>query len=1088
MARDLIYYFDKLSFRRYEIGEIQSDFNMSFVIDGTKDSAKVEVFSFNENVIEPYTIIWHEKTNTWWIVSNDRVTRLQNDVGFAYIHELELYGAIELLNARDLTDCGFNDNTYTMEQFLQRLFSLSNFEYKVQTQTSINLNKMVDYIKTFENYTLLSAVREFLDSYNSSAKLTFNTMEENGYTYIDVRVGKSNTNVVNGIGAIETFADGSATAELELDDMYSVDSLYEEINAAFTIVGSLGTIITQEVIGSIYDSFVDNNGHTWALVNFDIGQPFIDLLPNGESVRAIDLEDFAVYLKTQGVGANLIITPKTGDYSLESHDSSHFDYTKEIKTMNKSSFGTCVVSNAENVISTQHKIYPSTGAVRLSATSFKIDYNNALLRLPSKVFKGLVLKCHTALPIENFADDEQRLTYYPTNEFSIESLFTDFIDYVRQNEVEFYYNQFVADLNSKKDLIIESLRKATTISLYNGNKIDPTYNNGDGRIVQGPNIPYLAQVWVQDGGTYKLLPLIFVDKATKDLLPKVKQGIAWERGSDKITGFEILHDAYINNLLYTDYQNSNNIFYSWTSAATGRTYKIKLWRPEQAQTYSAWLPLSVKETWWSIEYIPMADVKVKIDNDNNKRDVQLYNQNGRITDNVALSKLLNSYSKEISSDNVTRYMGYHNFNDIPKIGSFVYFGNVPYVINNISMDFVQNESRYDNDFAYYIECEFTMSKYVATKSLMVNPNTNIRDYGIPQNFNVKRKQVYRDYYELSYYRQSGANKETPYFATGNVFSFGISENNLDGFIGVIKLGYRKKVEASYQWYYQLETTNYYLNKMLYIILDFNDNNIIGYGSQNTVSAFDISKVFDSNSWLDIINTPISYVDDDGKVENIDLLLCSNEQLTDIYNEYQNETAYTGNTSVSLYNYSVFIPKEIYEKALLNHNIKISEPSYKKDAIEVPVFEYACQIEDSNDVLIGDNILAQHSGFIYFYTYIMADEGQTFTQENAPLPPSISYSTVYDAVKFSYLETSASKYLDFEIYERATYDSGSNAMNYAGGPLQFTKGRDYAIYRIAKNFATGEEKKELMLIIHKLPDDGLYTNECVRLTINHYKLK
>ena len=36
------------------------------------------------------------------------------------------------------------------------------------------------------------------------------------------------------------------------------------------------------------------------------------------------------------------------------------------------------------------------------------------------------------------------------------------------------------------------------------------------------------------------------------------------------------------------------------------------------------------------------------------------------------------------------------------------------------------------DKGYYIDCEFTLSRKIAVKSLMTNPNTNIRDYGIPQ--------------------------------------------------------------------------------------------------------------------------------------------------------------------------------------------------------------------------------------------------------------------------------------------------------------------------------------------------------------------
>ena len=54
------------------------------------------------------------------------------------------------------------------------------------------------------------------------------------------------------------------------------------------------------------------------------------------------------------------------------------------------------------------------------------------------------------------------------------------------------------------------------------------------------------------------------------------------------------------------------------------------------------------------------------------------------------------------------------------------------------------------------------------KSLMVNPNTNIRDYGIPQSFNVKRKQLYRDYYELDYVSQGNVGS---YLGRDKIFRF-----------------------------------------------------------------------------------------------------------------------------------------------------------------------------------------------------------------------------------------------------------------------------------------------------------------------------
>ena len=62
--------------------EIQNDFSIGLTIDGTKDSKKAVVLSFEEASIEPNTIVYHKKTNTWWIVDNDRTQRTQNDEGF----------------------------------------------------------------------------------------------------------------------------------------------------------------------------------------------------------------------------------------------------------------------------------------------------------------------------------------------------------------------------------------------------------------------------------------------------------------------------------------------------------------------------------------------------------------------------------------------------------------------------------------------------------------------------------------------------------------------------------------------------------------------------------------------------------------------------------------------------------------------------------------------------------------------------------------------------------------------------------------------------------------------------------------------
>ena len=266
----------------------------------------------------------------------------------------------------------------------------------------------------------------------------------------------------------------------------------------------------------------------------------------------------------------------------------------------------------------------------------------------------------------------------------------------------------------------------------------------------------------------------------------------------------------------------------------------------------------------------MSDIKIKYDNSRNDLDIKVYNQNGKLNDSVALSKMVDSYSKEIQSDNITRYMHYTDFDDIPQVGQLVNNNGEIYVISDISYDFYVNETDDDEEIGYYIECEFTISKYISVKSLMVNPNSNIRDYAIPQKYNVKRRQTYRDYFEFSLTQDSDANVETPYVALDNYLTIGtdVEQHSYDH-TAIIKIDYAEETDGHMNWYYQLNSTAYVMNKSIYELVDFNDNNIIGYDMQNKKSGFNMSDIWHRDYYN--INTPVSYVDDKGKAKQRPIL-------------------------------------------------------------------------------------------------------------------------------------------------------------------------------------------------------------------------
>lgn len=973
MNRDNVYIFDKITFVRQLLGEIQTDFNMGLAIDGAKDSVTIIVDSYVDFEIEPYTILWHEKTNTWWTISHDKVERFENEIGYYYRHNLDLVGAIELTNARDYTDSGYNDNTYTIREFIIRAFSLSTFEYNFAIRTELNLDKKVEFIKSFENYTLYSVLREFLDAFNCCAKLTF---------------------------------------------------------TQYTIHG------TTRISGAVLD-----------------------------------------------------ILLKTGNASYQAHDIDFFDYSKEIKTIDKNSFGTCVISNADNVISSQAKTYPACGLIGFSSNAYDITFSNAILRLPTPVYKVNWLKLvYPSVFIKfmfngNTGTEEATLELpYDSDDYSVNYIRNYISNIPCPDKITIENRDYAL---SKVNEIWKNAKLLSTTTLYDGVEYKP-----DKTFVKPSNVPYIPKF--SPSGLGNDLPVIICDKSVKQNLERPSQGIAWERGSDIITGFEILSTNPNVSTIYTDgYRVYDN-----------GTYNDEPLLVVFADSNNARVTGSIgnvfsltgygKKPMFIINYIPMSNLKIKVDNNRDKKDIQLYNQNGKLTDSYALSKLLNSYAKEISSNNLVRYKSFTNFNDIPKVGSFVNNGNETYVINNVSMTFYQNESNVDNDFCYFIECEFNMCKYVSTKSLMVNPNTNIRDYGIPQNYNVKRKQLYRDYYELSYDLFSDANRKIPYFALNNVLSFDNNYKKTSDYATFLKIDYDNEVEGSYSWYYQLDGSTIMLQKQMIIVFDFKDNNIIGYCQNNREFIFDVSNLFNQHS---LINTPISYVDDKGRLKNITLMII--DQNTRGTLDYTYYAIYNLRPDYDALATQVYIPQELYDLALSNnmYSVIIENENYNKDALEVPVFEYACQVDDSENVLIGDNVLQQYEDNIYFYNACVgenlnqnnSDDTEPLEHEIVEIEPNVfvEYLVQNRAVVINY--NIANNEIQITFYANCRYDTGTGERTLVNlVDISAWVGKDIAIYRKAVNGGTNAD--DLLFICKKVPASALSNNGTkLTLKINHYKL-
>ena len=957
MAKDLIYYFDKKTSTKTELGEIQSQFNMSFVIDGTKDSCQVNVWSYVGNEIEPYTIIYHQKTDSWWIVSHDRVERYQNDSGFMYMHQLELLGAIELLNARELTDCAFYQNEYTVQQFIARLFNLSNFEYQrtIRTNSVITLSQKVDYIKTYENYTLLSALRDFLGGYNITPKLLF-----------------------------------------------SVNSETNKISNA---------------ILSLYS--------------------------------------------------------KTGQVNTTPVDIDTFDDVRETKTIDKNSYGTTVVSNVDNATATKMQVFPVWGGVRLVSNSHTLDLNNAYVRLPSNLNNIEWVKIFYEETIKISTSSGTMLVAYNVYSFdsnSIDSIIEKITTYLTTN-----YADFVDSWEENKDDLKTYMSELGVSTLYKGIGINPVTNE-----YVNPNNLLIPEIHDADSEQH----LILVEKEIKQALTKPTDGIGYEKGSNKI---EIDFLGRTNHGYFMEGMPSCDCGYFKDGVTLTHDNDYL------SIAVSCGENITAKNLLFAVKYEPMTDIKVKVDNDRETNDIQIYNQNGKLTDSRAFSKLLLSYSSEISSDTITRYMNYYNFADVPKVGTLVINGSDMYVINNVSLDFYENESSVSNSFGYFIEAEITMSKYVSTKSLMTNPNSNIRDYGIPQKNTVKRKQLYRDYVEFNF---SSPNRTIEYYR---------SLDKVLGFYSNVEELARSLIRVTFannnNYYYQLDTTRYVMKKNYVTMIDFQDNNIIGYDFQNRFSGFQVSRVLSADGMNNNINIPIQYTDDNGKVKGISLILLNKENYNEIIDGYIELQSADSNYKYVLTS-RCFINNGIWSRNTgLGYGLTITESSYNKDPLEIPVFEYLAQINSTKDVSICENIfltdMTDDTIIVYSFQVVNKNSTNEFNGDSVyenPFSAITNAFTITNPVKLEYSGYGTAIKLLIKFYISYDY-SVDDGEEYGDEYDVFYPNRDdIIIYRnyIKSSTSNGDttftlERHEPVMILRLNTNTQISTNT-ITLYPDTYKLK
>jgi hypothetical protein len=147
-----------LGYPRDVVLDIDGIINIEDNLNDAPSNMKVRAITsatYREN-FEVNTVIYHQDTDTWWVIKTDTSTYLQTG---EYEHELELEELLEYYSYRHLPNCAFAPNTYTLEQMLERLFYIGKVpDISLEFPNFLDKDKQMPFL-SFENYTIANALK-----------------------------------------------------------------------------------------------------------------------------------------------------------------------------------------------------------------------------------------------------------------------------------------------------------------------------------------------------------------------------------------------------------------------------------------------------------------------------------------------------------------------------------------------------------------------------------------------------------------------------------------------------------------------------------------------------------------------------------------------------------------------------------------------------------------------------------------------------------------------------------------------------------------------------------------------------------------
>ena len=653
-------------------------------------------------------------------------------------------------------------------------------------------------------------------------------------------------------------------------------------------------------------------------------------------------------LKRVGSTPTLFFISRNGlDETPRTTMNSQFPIAFEKNANTSEQFQTRSISNLENVLSSDLIIAPRIGgylATTKNASVLDITNGVASVVLPSKIDRIDYIKLFPKLKVRRY------YLFKATNAITTETIYEGY--YVDSKKI-YDLIQLKEDIDGDEidyqEITNENLASIVMPSTDEYGKI--RINDGLGSSYQIANKPFAGFLTLKDS-------LLFRTSSESDR----DKTFYYEQRTNEL----ICSKDFIKGLTTSDFSRIDNLFV-FDDAIETEAVQIII---DLEQTGGWTDAMKAPTTYIQVGYVPIGDLKVSYDNDNDAQDEKFFNQSGKLLDSYAVSKLMFSHVQDSVEGTKIRQARCNSLNEVLPLGALISDGGVVYVINQRSIDYV-------NDYYSVI---YNLSRSRIARSENINADGSIREYAIPENNTVRRNQLFKDYFELSL-EPSTTTSTTPYINLERLLNltsdYAGSRFNYQSFSQV-------KFSTQANKYIGVSTSSYDLYKAKSFVVDFIDNAIAGYRVEEVSGSAVQTPIFYTGT-----STVNGNLVGNGKVTELEVITTDEALLADSIAHYEDpDNAY------SVVPFSPFIDMTNVDVELYKNSIndrakfvfRYTDLNYGKDPFEIPVFTYQVQANDqyfpSNGTIVGERLFTDYNGGVNGVRYHYVFTNTKITSENA----------------------------------------------------------------------------------------------------------